>query len=215
MNKKSGQSRQRYSDNRVQRQSGIVVTMKQMAELPAILIVCEGEKTEPNYFRAFGVTQNIYGEGLETIRVLEEAERKNRELGPFDQVWCVFDRDSFPPDHFDNAIHKAESLGFQVAYSNEAFELWYLLHFEYLDSALSRNQYSDKLSKHLGRSYKKGDVLMYSLLGEHGNESGAIKNARKLQELHVDERSYAHRNPSTTVDKLVMELRKALSRREF
>ena len=180
MNKKSGQSRQRYGDNRVRRQSGIVVRMKQMAELPAILIVCEGEKTEPNYFRAFGVTQNIYGEGLETIRVVEEAERKNRDLGPFDQVWCVFDRDSFPPDHFDNAIRKAESLGFRVAYSNEAFELWYLLHFEYLHSALSRNQYVDKLSKHLGKSYKKGDVFIYGLLVEKGNESGAIKKAQKL-----------------------------------
>lgn len=182
---------------------------------PRILIICEGEKTEPNYFRAFKVTNDIFGEGFNTLQVVEEAERIRRKEGPFDQVWCVFDRDSFPPDHFDNAIHKAESLGFRVAYSNEAFELWYLLHFEYLDAALSRNQYVDKLSKHLGKSYKKGDALIYGLLGEQGNESGAIKNAQKLQELHVDEGSFARRNPSTTVDKLVIELRKALSRREF
>jgi hypothetical protein len=45
-----------------------------------LLIVCEGEKTEPNYFRAFRVTSDIYGEGLETMRLVEEAERINELL---------------------------------------------------------------------------------------------------------------------------------------
>ncbi len=73
---------------------------------PRILIVCEGGKTEPNYFLAFKVTNDVYGRGLETIRVVEEAIRLNEKEGPFDQVWCVFDKDDFPADDFDNAIKR-------------------------------------------------------------------------------------------------------------
>ena len=113
-------------------------------DIPRILIVCEGSKTEPNYFRSFRVTNDIYGEGLETMRVVEEAIRLNDSEGPFAQIWCVFDRDDFPAENFDNAVHRVQSRaveGFRVAYSNESFELWYLLHFEYLDAAVSRAQY--------------------------------------------------------------------------
>ncbi len=72
-----------------------------------ILIVCEGEKTEPNYFRAFHKIQRgsfIYdistdGGGINTMDVvnqaisLKDAARKNGK--PYDSVWAVFDRDSF------------------------------------------------------------------------------------------------------------------------
>ena len=88
-------------------------TIERLRERPRILIVCEGEKTEPNYFRAFRVTNNVFGEGLETIRVVEEAERLNEVDGPFDRIWCVFDRDSFPADNFDNAVKKGAQLGQQ------------------------------------------------------------------------------------------------------
>jgi len=109
-----------------------------------ILIVCEGEKTEPNYFMSInrflppGVVEiDIYGEGENTLSLVDTAishkKRVNRKAKscpltrPYDQCWVVFDRDSFKADAFDNAIYKAEANDFNVAYSNEAFELWYLL----------------------------------------------------------------------------------------
>jgi len=43
----------------------------------------------------------------------------------YDEIWCVFDMDVNIGGHeyqeFDNAILKAQSLGFNVAYSNDAF----------------------------------------------------------------------------------------------
>lgn len=177
---------------------------------PRILIVCEGAKTEPNYFLAFKVTNDVVGAGVETLRVVEEAQRLNESDGPFDQIWCVFDRDSFPADNFDNAIHKVQSMvdrGFRVAYSNEAFELWYVLHFEFLHAALSREDYIKKLDGHLKRPYTKGDPGIYDALQQLGNEERAMGWAEKLKTAHAPETPPSRCCPKTTVHHLVRELR--------
>jgi len=153
-----------------------------------ILIVCEGEKTEPNYFRKFQANQEVYdrievhGTGYNTVSLIKEAIRiKNDAIQnkkPYIETWCVFDKDDFSIESFVNAIRLAEQNQIKCAYSIEAFELWYMLHFNFYDSALSRKQYNDKLSELLKRPYKKNDDKMYSLL--HGKKSRAIQNARKL-----------------------------------
>ena len=105
-------------------------------ERKKILIVCEGEKTEPNYFRSFRYPKDVVevsvdGAGCETIRVVERAierrDKANNSKNPYDEIWCVFDRDSFPKAHFYNALAMARKQSFRLAYSIEAFELWYLL----------------------------------------------------------------------------------------
>jgi len=120
------------------------------------LIVCEGEKTEPLYFEAFkndlpkgtldNATIDIEGEGKNTLSLIESAikirQKKERARGRvYDKTWAVFDRDSFSPQHFNNAIFKARDANPQIlcAWSNEAFELWYLLHFEFYQDAASRH----------------------------------------------------------------------------
>ena len=64
--------------------------------IPTFLIVCEGAKTEPNYFRSFPVSTRpevtIVGAGCETIAVVNKAIEL-MENKQFDRVWCVFDRD--------------------------------------------------------------------------------------------------------------------------
>ncbi len=89
-----------------------------------VLIYCEGKKTEPLYFRQFRIQPTvrelvIRGEGTNTLKLVEEATLLDAMEGPFDEVWCVFDRDSFPSANFDNAIRKIESMNrFFAAYSN-------------------------------------------------------------------------------------------------
>jgi len=95
------------------------------------LIVCEGEKTEPNYFKSFRVPTvviEVKGLGENPSRLVESAKKWQKE-DDYDQVWCVFDRDSWPEQDFYNAIKNATEQGFGVAYSHECFELWYILHF--------------------------------------------------------------------------------------
>jgi hypothetical protein len=178
-----------------------------------ILIVCEGTKTEPNYFEGFRLTNvQIVGTGSNTHSVvkkaLEEKRRAKRNKERFDQIWCVFDRDSFPSQNFNNAIAIAKQNDIRVAYSNESFELWYLLHFHYYDSAMTRQQYCDKLSQLLNINYQKNAKGIYDLLLQ--KQQDAIRNAKKLLSKY-EILNPENNNPSTTVHLLVRELNKWLN----
>lgn len=173
------------------------------------LIVCEGEKTEPNYFRSFRVPKDvaeidIKGVGENPSKLVDSA-KDLKEQEEYDQVWCVFDRDSWTPEDFNNAIKNAENQGFKVAYSNEAFELWYVLHFEFLNTGIPRSDYLQKLSRLLNQKYQKNSEKIYDELFDR--QPTAIRNAINLlnqYENHIPARD----NPSTTVHLLVQELNK-------
>lgn len=182
-----------------------------------ILIVCEGEKTEPNYFKSIekllpqGVVKlDIHGVGRNTISLVNDTiekitkakneERKNKFFRSYDKIWVVFDRDSFSKSDFDNAIHKAKANNIECAYSNEAFELWYLLHFEYYCTGISRSRYQKLLSRHLKEKYRKNSEDMYDRLSD--KQITAIRNAQKLYGFY-NHQSISSENPSTTVYKLV------------
>jgi hypothetical protein len=171
------------------------------------LIVCEGERTEPNYFRAFRVAGNVRnirveGEGYNTLSLVKWAIELAVE-GEYDQVWCVFDRDSFSPESFNAAQALASQHGLHGTYSNEAFELWYLLHFHFYNTGISRASYCERLGKLLGRNYQKNDLDIYRQLLPH--QATAIRNARNLL-AHYAPRNPAYDNPSTTVFELVEQM---------
>lgn len=196
MNNKKGNSRG-YSSRKID--------MREVKQ--RFLIVCEGEKTEPNYFRSFRVPKNVidvHGVGENPSRLVQSAiELKNQD--EYDQIWCVFDRDDWSISDFNNAIKSAKKEGFGVAYSNEAFELWYLLHFEFLSTGIPRSDYILKLTSLLGHKYKKNSETIYDELLE--KQSTAIKNAENLVKEyipHVPSRD----NPSTAVHLLIKELNK-------
>jgi hypothetical protein len=192
-------------------------------QIVRFLIVCEGEKTEPNYFRAFTERWSevkeikVAGCGCSTCQLIIEAKKIQEKLErermvPFDRVWLVFDKDEFKD--FNKAIADAKKEGMNCAWSNQAFELWYVLHFQYLDTGVDRKQYigmiEDKVrkaSKSKTFKYKKNDVGFYQILQEHGDEDFAFKNADKLRNRHKGKSNYATHNPRTEVDLLVDELR--------
>ncbi len=178
------------------------------------LIVCEGTKTEPNYFEAFkkelprGLVEiDIHGIGANTLTIVQEAKRtflkSKRSSIPYDEVWVVFDRDSFPADNFDNAIYSAQANGFGCAWSNEAFEIWYLLHFEYRNTSMIRSEYKSCLTRYIGEQYKKNDPGMYEKL--KGFQSTAIQHAENLMRQH-ESIPPSLSNPGTQVYLLVNEL---------
>lgn len=173
------------------------------------LIVCEGEKTEPNYFRKFRVPSlviDVFGEGYNTDSLVKITIKKKKE-DSYDEVWCVFDRDSFPAQNFNNALILAQNNNISVAYSNEAFELWYILHFYYHDSATSRKEYEKILTQRLGFEYKKNNPDLYDYL--LSRQSDAIRNAEKLLNNYYPNHSPLKDNPCTTVHLLVQKLNKS------
>jgi len=145
--------------------------------------------------------------GRDPTEVVEEARRRQLEARkrhePYDRVWCVFDRDEFPSRDFNEAIIQAKKYGVDVAYSNEAFELWYLLHFGFTDAAIDRHEYCRRLDGLLGHEYSKVSRTMYAEL-EHRMQS-AIANARQLL-ARYDPCNPAADKPSTKVHLLVEQL---------
>ena len=174
--------------------------------LDNILILCEGAKTEPNYFNSIKLKYrlsnvDIRGLGSNTDKITETAIKHHKN---YSQVWCVFDRDSFDAYNFNRAFQMvAKYKNIHIAYSNEAFELWYLLHFNYYNTGISRNQYYDLLSELLDKKYKKNSTEMYELICD--KENTAIKNAKRLLSSYSNENPERN-NPSTTVYKLIEEL---------
>lgn len=183
---------------------------------PVFLIVCEDGKSAPNYFRGFRLTSAKIipvGAGMNTLQLVEHAIRMRTEYALSegkDQTWVVMDRNSFPQDHYDNALHKAKSNGILIAFANECFEVWVHLHFEYTTAYVPRATFPQLLSEQLDTTYEKGMNNLYELLLPRQN--AAISNAKKLLESCRATGRVAIPNccPSTSVHCLVIELNKHL-----
>jgi hypothetical protein len=106
-------------------------------ENPTLLIVCQGTVTEVEYFRHFELATadiRVLGQAFDPEKLvayaLELREEARQRKDPYQQVWCVFDKDDTEPGNFHAALQRADAQGLQVAYSNQAFEYWLLLHFD-------------------------------------------------------------------------------------
>ena len=188
-----------------------------------ILIVCEGGETEPTYFDKLcsfwglprGLIEikgkecgsapiSVVDYALKCKKERKDALKKDSELLPYDQIWCVIDHDNHKS--LDRAIDKAKAHKFRIALSIPSIEFWYLLHFAYTTKPLAD---CDSATKELNKVLKKHRVnylkndpptnLLFPRL-----ETG-IQHAKRIRK-HCECTSAT--NPSTDVDLLVQELRK-------
>jgi hypothetical protein len=196
------------------------------------LIVCEDQNTERVYFEQFEkyfppgtVFLKVVGTGLSPKGVVErtrvESEllklNSNKEI---DKKWAVFDIDDAgknekTQENFHQAFEIADQQQIQIAWSNEVFELWLLLHFQDVDVAtpLGREQVYEKLSeaarKHPGWSefvYEHGNAGIIDCVIKTGNEAQAMRRAEKL-DVYYKEKSVLASNPCTKVYQLIRDLR--------
>ncbi|HMQ46643.1 MAG TPA: RloB family protein [Saprospiraceae bacterium] len=214
---KKGKKQQNLNDRRKEKNYNSEGKGKIKRKEPSFLIVCGGVNTEPSYFGGFRF--EAFGFGCDARSVVTEAEKKARKE-EYDQIWCVFDKDDDP--HFNEAIKEAEKKGFKVAYSNQAFEYWIILHFDdHQGGPMHRDQYHDKVNQLLkpynvaydGKGSKKISDQLFELLDSRDEKTGkerirlAIERAKRIYN------RYDHTNPSaeessTTVFELVEEILK-------
>ncbi len=202
------------------------------ANTNSFLIVTEGKRTEPLYFKGIqkkinekmdgriDVIENpvidIFGEGCSTGKLIEVTEQKVKDSKIiYQNVWVVFDKDDF--EDFDEAIRLGKEKGYEVAWSNQSFEYWLYLHFHYNDSALHRYDWNEKLSK-IFEQYSLGDGTycknyedIYDLVNIYDGVNNAIRNAKRRMK-SFDEKSDipSQFDPGTMVYKLVEELKQYL-----
>ena len=199
------------------------------ARANSYLILTEGIQTEPNYFNGIKkIIENnlggnvdivecpqidVSGEGCSTLSLIAEADRIiNKASIIYQNVWLVFDKDDFKD--FDSAIDEAIKKGYKVAWSNQSFEYWLYLHFNYSDCALHRTDWNKKLNEifqeyDLGDgTYQKNYENLFNLVNTFDGMETAIKNAKRrmadFNPLFCKASTY---DPGTFVHVLVEELR--------
>lgn len=190
-------------------------------ERETLIIACEDSVSAPLYFLA--IFADLKKNHVIAASSLVIANHKHTDpcgvlqdlidhpnYQDFDQQWIVIDRDAEKTnggghtlENFNQAITSADSKNIRVAYSNPCFEFWYLLHFEYRNTAMDRDELIEKLVRDV--QYKKNELP--GLNQEQQNT--AIKNAQKLIISWKDIQGItrpATDNPSTTVHELVILL---------
>ncbi len=199
------------------------------------LIVCEDGNTEPYYFRTFEkhipeetIFLRAVGTGRSSKGVVEQAIVEKEKLAEeanksVDEVWVVFDKDDAekaPANtlRFTDAFKIAQEEKMKVAYSNEVFELWLLLHFSGVGSANTiprANIYSSletvikSFETHKLFVYEHGKTEVVDALIELGSEAKAIERAERLLAEQKGKQPI-DANPSTTVHILVKRLRELI-----
>ena len=166
------------------------------------LIVTEGTKTEPNYFNAIKkiVNQNykeriqieVSGEGDNTVNLFEIAKNyAEKNPNGYKHVWVVYDTDDFPKENIDAVAvlckdNSNNDRRYHAIWSNQCMELWYLLHFSFMQSDLHRKEYFPKLDECLqsinAGKYEKNREDMYHVLKPYMDD--AIRNAKALSEIN-------------------------------
>jgi len=196
-------------------------------------IFCEGQQTEPLYFEGFKrlIEDNpVYRDMVlieigpcqaETMRVIGMAERYVRKHNiKKGQIWCIYDKDSFPPNDFNGVVQRAEQLNkenpelqYHTAWSNECIEFWFLLHFAYYTSNNHRTEYisflNDKFRAFGLGKYQKNMKDIFDILMNKGNPKLAIRYAKRIIK-DGQGKTATEIAPGTKVYELVEELVKYL-----
>lgn len=134
----------------------------------------------------------------------------------------MFDKDDFPANDFNNAITVAYANNMGVAYSNQSFEYWLILHFEdHQGGGMNRDDYNKTINKFIkplgceydGNGSKEVSEDFFELLDGIDPATNklrielAINRAKRNYEI-FDHRRPAEEESSTTVFKLVEEILK-------
>lgn len=184
-------------------------------ERQRLLIVTEGEKTEPTYLdgvrRFYRRPRNLWriehGGGHpqaivnKTNELMTEARHHRDE---YDEVWWVFDvEDPTPHPGLEEIVALASRNGYHCAISHPCFELWLVLHFRQQTASISTAA-AERLVRDCGCGYLDKDFSFDQVWPHHRK---AIQNASSLhQRQTTNNPRLLDRNPWTSVHELVQQL---------
>lgn len=182
-----------------------------------VLIVCEGEKTEPEYFTGLKQAYRLSSanirispaEGSDPVSIVKYALESGHE---FDRVFCVFDRDGH--QNYQQALDRVANSplgrkGKLIAITSiPCFEIWVLLHFGYTTASFvvsggrsACDNVIRAIREHMPE-YEKALAGLYERLQPRADH--AVTNGNRLARHNRDTRS---ENPATRVHELVAYLR--------
>jgi len=210
----------------------------------SVIIACEDSVSSPTYFQMIidklieikKITPNsvvIVPHDSSTnptgvLNNLKSYKKDGVDWKEFEHKWIVIDRDKeykgggHSTEDFNNALNNAKSrrkdLHVDVAYANDSFELWYLLHFEYRNTPIMRDEIIEKVieklkgtephifSKLTKENIKNENYSKHIFNTLEKFQENAIENAKKLLASYGDSHNPECDNPSTNIFELVMIL---------
>ncbi len=197
---------------------------------PKIYIWSHTEKAEIEYFQEFKnhlktpllmPKKEISWTPQELIEKVIKWKKENVSDKDEDQVWCIFDVDDFyqkDKENFLKIIGKAHKNNVRIAYINECFELWIILHFEKPTSSILRGKSMEEKIQELFKknglgSFQKNQKIFEILLPF---QLIAIKNAKKLLSVEYGAINWQQvfgntGNPSTSFHFLIEEINRLRS----
>ena len=189
-----------------------------------VLIVCEGAKTEPNYFCGLRGALRLSNAnirvadnttGSDPLSVVDFAINEYKKDPIYDRIYCVFDKDKHVTYHqaLDKIrVTRLKKATLHAITSIPCFEVWILLHFVYTTksfctagNASNCDRVILELNSHIS-NYQKGSQHIFKTV--YPKLPDALCNVKKLEAFHKTSETD---NPSTKVHELVeylMDLKK-------
>jgi hypothetical protein len=191
-----------------------------------IFVWSHTEKAEIEYFQEFKQYLNthrlmprkhVVWTPQELLDHVIKWKKKNIAEKDSDQVWCIFDVDSFAAkkedrDELLSLIAKAHLNKIKIAYINECFELWILLHFDTVTSSIKRGRELEGKIQKKFKSAKLGNFEKNQKIFTHliTLQKQAISNAKKLvpdyNKINWERCLGSKGNPSTSIHFLIEEI---------
>lgn len=227
-------------------------------QLVTFHLFCEGENSEPIYFQQFdndkvkiiahGNQKSMCKNVFKTIdHCLENGIIYRSESGGYElyeegiEIWCVFDRDkggggtknSIGDIEFTSALKIVNDSPVKVAWSNDSFDLWILLHVDdsivdNWDAAKHRTYYFNWLTEYFRNHPAPNELLQRTMQHKtfsyekdlkHSKKMAnivipeiidkteiAIERAKMLYKLNLEESDEAQKMPCTTIYQLVEKI---------
>ena len=202
---------------------------KNLNQRDKFIIITNGKETEKNYFTALrGYRRSIYQINVEfeNSDPIGLVNRAVREKLPSNLVWIVFDKDEFSPDVVYTAMRTAKQNDIGVAFSNMAFEVWLINHFEEFSKEKNADELVAILDERLrrtgyGKGYEKNneELIKTEFLpalddAVHNSDVSLQKRIAEFNEVRPGEKNYPYCewNSCTTVHKLIDALKLEMKR---
>ena len=184
--------------------------------LPAVLIVCEGRETEPNYIEGLCAAYNVNlaaidirrgRTGTDTMSLVRTAQSAFEGDRDFDRIFVVCDSEgpvlSAARDLAAKRLRKRDGtkLAIELIVSQPSFEYWLLAHFEHTDRAYrSADEAVSDLRRHLP-DYDKADREIFAKVA-----AGLDQALQRIARIKADHLRTGVSSPDTDMPLVVEQL---------
>ncbi len=183
-------------------------------ERRTIVVFSEGKNTECDYIKALKRLPEVYQStslrivvdpthGVDPLTLVQTAVSHDG-YADIDECWCFFDVECpVPHAHLKEAKDLADRKRIKLAISNPCFELWLLLHFELVTAALTTKEAESRYTKYDKQYNREHGKRIDATLFTTEEISGAVSNAKRLEQRHTGVTVFPEDNPSSGMHRFI------------